>query len=231
MSSSTAPASLPVNPPAAPAYAPTSPPLPDELWLKILADLDYSSLRKAGQLCKKLEGFLKDPAFDDALFRTPPPQELIVGEEVDIHPLLHATYCIFEGDDAPLWEGTTSGRRARTASDYAAVNEYATNPACRRMYVDVNCSKHITVIANGGIKVRDVLTSLGRFWASKLPRRIAREIAEEEGFEEEGWMGMDWTWRVTLGEYDSWTGWMEAEVEMVKGGPAVVLIANDFGAS
>lgn len=59
MPTSSAPATPSAALPTATAAAPASPPLPDELWLKILKELNYSGLQKAGQLCKKFKGFLQ----------------------------------------------------------------------------------------------------------------------------------------------------------------------------
>ncbi|KPV72468.1 uncharacterized protein RHOBADRAFT_46921 [Rhodotorula graminis WP1] len=226
---------LPVTPPAEPvvaaaaAGAPRSSSLPDELWLKILGDLDYSGLQKAAQLCKKFKGFLQDPSFDDALFRAQPPKELAVGMEVIIHPLLHGTDCLFEGKHAVTRACFVKGGRERTAFRYKAVDDFATSPSCCLMYLDVGLFQCVRIIDTNGITVRRVLKGLGRFWGSRPPEWYVAEVFGGWCDDEDEDELEDVTWRSMLDGYDMWTGWEKAGVETDDDGVlSVVLTAKPF---
>jgi len=49
--------SLPVTPPNL-AELPIALALPDELWIKILRELDYATLKKSSRICRKLQRFI-----------------------------------------------------------------------------------------------------------------------------------------------------------------------------
>ncbi|GAA5853933.1 hypothetical protein JCM9279_007607 [Rhodotorula babjevae] len=223
MSTTTAATTPSAESPAEPAAAPTSPPLPDELWLKILNELDYAGLQKAEQLCKKFKGFLQDTSLDNALFRAKPPQELVPGMKVTIHPLLQATNCLFYGKDAVTKATWMTGVPERTAFKYSAIDEYATNPSCRRMYLRVGCEAPAKVKDANGITVGRLLRSLGRFWGSEPPREIALDYLG-------GNMELeDVTWRTTIGRHMVWTCWRKAFVKVhEEKGPSIVLVAEEI---
>ncbi|GAA5935698.1 hypothetical protein JCM3775_003386 [Rhodotorula graminis] len=231
MASSASPVTPPAEPvvAAAAAGAPRSSSLPDELWLKILGDLDYSGLQKAAQLCKKFKGFLQDPSFDDALFRAEPPQELAADTKLIIHPLLHGTDCVFEGKNALTRASLVKGGRGLTAFGYKAVDDFATSPSCRLMYLDTGLCECVRISGPEGITVRSVLERLGRFWGSRPPEWYLVELSAccDEDDEDE-WE--DVTWRSMLDGCAMWMGWEKATVEGEgKRAPVVILVAKPFG--
>lgn len=154
------------------------------------------------------------------MFRAKPPQELVVGMKVEIHPLLHATNCLFYGKDAVTKRTWMTGVPERTAFKYPAIDEFATSPACRLMYLRVGCEAPAKVSAPNGITVGRLLRSLGRFWGSKPPEDVARDYVD-------GYMDIkDVRWRTTLGRGMVWTDWRKAFVQ--KKGPSIVLVAEEM---
>ncbi|BGP50030.1 hypothetical protein JCM10450v2_005938 [Rhodotorula kratochvilovae] len=176
--------------------------LPDEVWFLILDSLDYEGLHRASRLCKR------DKRFDNALFRTKPPKTLPANTEVDIHPLLQSTLCIFTGKDAHTWADLGRDDFTRRAFDYPAVDEYATNPACGILNLDVRTGKDVAVTDRNGIKVRRVLQRLEHYWGAKPTSWIAQEIAVEQRVDVD-----KVTWQMVLGDHCGWTRWRDATVE------------------
>lgn len=149
----------------------------------------------------------QDTRFDDRLFRTKAPKRLKPGTLVAIHPLLNETICIFT-DKKPVTYADIDRNSERTAFDYPAAEEFATNPACSVMLVHLNTSKALPVTDRNGVKVKRLLQRLSWYWNAKPPLDIRYTVASQLELDPEkvGWID-------TLGDRCGWAGWEFGKVE------------------
>jgi len=143
--------------------------------------------------------------------------------DVTIHPLLHLIDCLIKRKSSV--QHASLMKSGRLAFRYAAVDEYATSPSCRTMYLDVGVPQCVWIDEPDGITVRHVLTSLGGFWGSRPPRSYFTDVYGGDGRDyDDTWDFMEW-W-LTLSDMPEWQGWASAGIEVDEEGDlAVVLTA------
>ncbi|BGO93370.1 hypothetical protein NBRC10512_005537 [Rhodotorula toruloides] len=195
------------GPSEAPVKEPAASRAPDEVWYLILDELDYIGLHRMAGVAKRFQKLVKDTRFDDRLFRTKAPKRLKPGTLVAIHPLLNETICIFT-DKKPVTYADIDRNSERTAFDYPAAEEFATNPACSVMLVHLNTSKALPVTDRNGVKVKRLLQRLSWYWNAKPPLDIRYTVASQLELDPEkvGWID-------TLGDRCGWAGWEFGKVE------------------
>lgn len=96
--------------------------------------------------------------------------------------------------------------REYNAYDYPACDEFATEPACTMMLVNVHVGKQVSVSDVKGIKVKRVLKALAKFWKQPPPKATRERFA---AYVDEG---QDVTWRSTLLDHCGFAGWEGCEV-------------------
>ncbi|GAA6030204.1 hypothetical protein JCM8097_008986 [Rhodosporidiobolus ruineniae] len=171
--------------------------LPDELWLEILSHLDYFDLHRTRRVCKRMDGWIKQPSLDYALFRSPPsPSPLKKGTTVSLHPLFHR---IESFDSKPIFASLAAHKGQHNLLKFPALlAEYATRPACTKMTLIMELDEEEVWLKNdAGITVKQFLEELHKHWCA-----VARWVAEEGEEDEE----------VDLSAV-KWKGWEDVKVE------------------
>ncbi|GAA5891698.1 hypothetical protein JCM8208_007372 [Rhodotorula glutinis] len=169
---------------AQPVGAPLALRLPDEVWLLILAKLEYRALKQAQRICKKVQRLIQ-------LFRLGPVDgEIHDGMSFVLHPLIkgvdthECTKWIAPVEvnigsaDAPYYV-EYDGRK------YPAAGEFATSLACRCLEIsldpgrDVEFGKkddtHFVVEDYAGVRCDKVLEAIGKWLSKKAPNYATEE--------------------------------------------------------
>ncbi|TNY17308.1 hypothetical protein DMC30DRAFT_419909 [Rhodotorula diobovata] len=152
--------------------------LPDDVWLRAFAALDYYAIKR-------------DKSLDDKLFRSGPDGgKLKVGMTFGLHPHIQK----IDPFDRSRWllvcaEENKKRKDATivTAWNYPAMAEFATSPACTRlkvraaplMFYDAAETKHTHVLLNDpeGVRVGQVFQALGE-WFNKVAPKYVTEAAD-----------------------------------------------------
>lgn len=218
--------------------------LPDETLLNIFSRLPYTALLMVEGTSKKFESLLEvrfhspplprshrakddpllpssqDESLQKALFRVPPVKKKLTpaaNKILTYHPLLDAVDCVsLDSKSAHIYNKGDGDNY--NAYDYAACDEFATQPACDMMLLDVGIGKAIPVSAKDGIKIRRILKALGKFWGTKAPNHIAQRARD-------CWPDGEINYRKALGESCFWVGW---ESCLVGNDGTVTLTAKEF---
>jgi hypothetical protein len=166
--------------------------------------------------------FEQDKAFDKALFRVAPVKKKLTpsnNKDIRYHPMLEATDCVMvNSKKAPIFKHNGDDDREYNAFDYPACEEYATQPACDQMHLNMNVGKPILVSDRNGIKVKRVLKAFGKFFDSSPPAHIQKRARD-------CWPEGKIDWRKALGENCFFTGWESCTVH---NDGAVELVAREF---
>ncbi|GAA5881027.1 hypothetical protein JCM16303_004641 [Sporobolomyces ruberrimus] len=139
--------------------------LPPELWISILRRLDYSQLKKASRICKKIQKYVLGKEFDAVLFRQRLPEpELRVGEALKLHPLFESASIVTE-----CWAGmsihVSQDKKDHHPSEYPlTLDEFATSPASSQITLYLPFGSSDPVSREDGVKVVDVLKLVSEYW-------------------------------------------------------------------
>ncbi|GAA5825354.1 hypothetical protein JCM11251_006948 [Rhodosporidiobolus azoricus] len=174
-----------------------------ELLLDILLQLSYEDLLKVEQVSKRLQKLQKDKHFDSALFRQKPAKKLKKGDQIELHPLMHAVNFVYtRAQEAPIliYEGDIDELNAYS---YKACDDFVTQPSCTSMRVDMYISRDIRIKNKHGITNRQVFQAIAAFWSRKPLSWMCNSATD--GAEEI-------TWADAVVERNGWTGWISWDV-------------------
>ncbi|BGP57994.1 hypothetical protein JCM8202_001768 [Rhodotorula sphaerocarpa] len=155
-----------------PASSPAASPLlrlPAELQVAIASELDYFDLRHLEMVCKRFQTLMKEPELESKLFRRGPTNRLPEGQEIDIHPMLRRRDCtgrlpFGKGQEELAGEGSEpdTEQSRRDAFAYAAVDDFATNPACESISIEIPNVAMAPVRCATGVTVRMLFEQVGK---------------------------------------------------------------------
>ncbi|GAA5900479.1 hypothetical protein JCM5296_001558 [Sporobolomyces johnsonii] len=193
--------------PAALGSTPAALRLPDELWLDILTQrgLTYGHLRKAGRICKRLQRLLQSEELDALLFRQGPPSPpLVQGSKLKVHPMLELTECVFtDFSKALMFCPGPDGPDDKHCIDYPrTLNEFATAPASSIINIQFPVGRAFSISGKNGVKLKQVLVHIGKFWSKKPPSYVAQQVAPLQGV-----LPDEVNWRMCLGDHCFFEGW------------------------
>ncbi|GAA5933909.1 hypothetical protein JCM3775_000321 [Rhodotorula graminis] len=193
--------------PATAAARPTATPLalrlPDELWLLILAEVDYCALKQAQMICKKVQRLIQDKRLDAQLFRLGPVDgKLEVGMSFELHPHVERLDPVARARWLLVLAKEARKRRPwrYTPWSYPALDDYITSPACTRLKVrvaptmlygdDENEHTFVVLERRDGVTVFDVFKALGEWYDTRAPRYVTDaagygDLAEKRGTDNE----------------------------------------------
>ncbi|BGP18208.1 hypothetical protein JCM10213_007836 [Rhodosporidiobolus nylandii] len=176
--------------------------LPDETWLEVLEQLDYRGLKKVERVCKRMQRLVKDKHLDTLLFRQKPSKPLQRGDKVELHPLIGMVDAVFTSkEEAPILV-YSDDVDTLNALGYQACDDFATQPACTSLKLDVLVGPSFTAKNESGVSCRDVFEAVANFWESKPPRDLAEQAAIWEGCKPDQ-IG----WHIMLGDHNGWRKW------------------------
>ncbi|GAA5872777.1 hypothetical protein JCM8547_006340 [Rhodosporidiobolus lusitaniae] len=153
-----------------------------EVWLLILKECSYASLRALESQSKKLEGLtcarfpfapspLRRHPRVDPLPHSSDQEALYPFNELEIHPMLEHANCVFcTTKEASIYSFVRP--QAFNACNYPAADEHATQPPAKEMYVRLPMGQPIGVSDRNRIKVRRVLKAIGKFWEKNSRERL-----------------------------------------------------------
>ncbi|GAA5881045.1 hypothetical protein JCM16303_004652 [Sporobolomyces ruberrimus] len=157
--------------------------LPPELWISILRRLNYSQLKKASRICKKIQKYILGKEFDAVLFRQglPKPQ-LQDGDKLEVHPFLQNVDCVSKDWETMMVFVRSDGNR-HTPTEYPSIlNEYATSPASSMSTLIFPTGRTKPLSKMKGARVIDILKWAAKYWK---PIDFDRRLGDHRFFE--GW--------------------------------------------
>ncbi|GAA5867445.1 hypothetical protein JCM8547_007507 [Rhodosporidiobolus lusitaniae] len=144
--------------------------LPEELRARRPRRHGRLRLKRVRRVSEKMERLVKNKKLDAKLFRQKPlSRKLTEKDKIELHPFSNAVHCTAVG-----WTRDRQGNEKLAAPifcdienangfDYAAVDEFATCPACKS--VQLNLRIGVVLVRSGtGVTMRDVLTEMAIFW-------------------------------------------------------------------
>ncbi|GAA6054514.1 hypothetical protein JCM3770_005823 [Rhodotorula araucariae] len=146
--------------------------LPDEVWLLVASNLAYRSLKSLGRVCKRFNKLLEDKSLDRAVFRTKADKKkLPPSAQVELHPMLRAIE--WADVDRPMQifrlrrdEEDDSFEQLFDPYSLAAIDEFATSPACSKISLPIlpEFEKDVHVIQAGGVTIRSLFKKMEALW-------------------------------------------------------------------
>ncbi|GAA5825351.1 hypothetical protein JCM11251_006947 [Rhodosporidiobolus azoricus] len=187
----------------------------DEIWTNLLAMMSYGGLRTMERVTKCIRKLIEGDKFDEILFRVQPTKRrLTKDDKLTIHPMLDAVDCVnITTTKARILSSDAEDEITYfNAYEYPACDEFATQPACTQMIIDINMGKSVSVADRNGIKNRRIFKALGMFWNKKAPTHLIRFAVEAMGVKpEEAKMAH------CLGDQRFFEGWQSATVQSSDG--------------
>lgn len=115
-------------------------------------------------VCKRFRNLLKDHQLASILFRAGPQEPIKKGQKLELHPLLEMVDCVGslsgDPDKAAFWLRDSDGN----AYDLAAVDDFATRPACTKLHINMASTDVGTLTCKTGVTIRQILRKTIPFW-------------------------------------------------------------------
>ncbi|GAA6030223.1 hypothetical protein JCM8097_008996 [Rhodosporidiobolus ruineniae] len=189
--------------------------LPDELWLEVLANLDYyRDLQTVRRVCKKVDSWVKSSALDANLFRRPPSSTpLKPGSYVELHPAIDGVEGVmFEPGFVTVQCWEYEHQDELNLFDYPAMQDFATQPACTALscalFESYDGMETAFVVEDPeGVKVCEFLTKLNEYWTGVSSSRWTSDRKVNCKLQSER------SWSIDLGDRNGWVGWYRPTVD------------------